>query len=928
MAAYTSAGSASTGEPGGELLFRDDLLAESSSVGGAGAAPVTLLVGESGAGSSAVLTAVGERLRSSGCRLVRLTAAKQDRRTAYGALYRLLSEIDRTAPPDQERAALLGLVAKLGRGASPESLRAAVEQVAVLIRNVVRHLLPVAVLVDEAQWLDHGTASVLEPLVRRLAGARFSLVLTARADPDSAVLEPVWNRLSTQGLLRTLPVRTFTKWQSGQFLAKAIVAKPDVHLVDELHRLSGGRPAMLLAAVDAHRRAGALVIADHNAYLRRSLGAELPVDGSRLLAPLRKAGDVPWAVAKAMSLLAPLGPQAVDLIAEAGGLSADAVHDALATLVKHRFLTRRGSGWRFRVPLIATALERALGPYEHRKLAAAAVTAIWSGTAHSEDPTYLPNRMTAAGSLVDTRRSGEELMKHAGTWLLDPDVDAARWLRAVAERVDDPALRTEALRMHITASIVRDDLPELLRTSRTLVRHHAHELSPQILPGIVLAYLMVLAAMDERVELGRIAEGEQPVPGGTGQQLVARAFASGWMGNWVEGRRLLDGNAAEFADEEPVLVQQAEIYRTGAAVMQGDNADLFRFVAEFAASPHESENLTQWAEAARHQVNLLLAIGEVREARQLMHRCGLPEHLLTLPDRFLLDHSRGEWRSAMDIARRCMSSPIHTVRPFGWATMHAIAAQVHIDSGMLGRARQLIEIGKDGPFGYMFHFTESLVRHALGELRASHEHLRAAVRGADAAEFLFGTEVVLAELAHRAKVLGETDEAATALNRLEKLATRLGTGRAELAMLLTRARLGSDESAACAAVALAREREEPYEMAVTFSKLASGGYRPVELLPEAYRLTGGLDALLLRARLRHVMRQNGVPVPDRSATTSENERLLAVLVAEGLTNRQLATVFATTEKSVEGRLTRMFARIGYRSRVELAAAMLTGDFGG
>ena len=142
-----------------------------------------------------------------------------------------------------------------------------------------------------------------------------------------------------------------------------------------------------------------------------------------------------------------------------------------------------------------------------------------------------------------------------------------------------------------------------------------------------------------------------------------------------------------------------------------------------------------------------------------------------------------------------------------------------------------------------------------------------------------------------------------------------------------RDRLESDESAAAAAVDLARERGEPYEMAVTFSKLAAGGHRPAELLPEAYRLAGGLDALLLRARLRHVMRQNGVPVPDRAATTSENERLLAVLVAEGLSNRQLATVFATTEKSVEGRLTRMFARIGYRSRVELAAAMLTGDFG-
>lgn len=78
--------------------------------------------------------------------------------------------------------------------------------------------------------------------------------------------------------------------------------------------------------------------------------------------------------------------------------------------------------------------------------------------------------------------------------------------------------------------------------------------------------------------------------------------------------------------------------------------------------------------------------------------------------------------------------------------------------------------------------------------------------------------------------------------------------------------------------------------------------------------------------MRVAMREHDVPVPGRRTSTRENERLLAVLVAEGLTNRQLARVFATSEKSVEGRLSRMFARTGYRSRVELAAAMLTGEY--
>jgi DNA-binding NarL/FixJ family response regulator len=87
-----------------------------------------------------------------------------------------------------------------------------------------------------------------------------------------------------------------------------------------------------------------------------------------------------------------------------------------------------------------------------------------------------------------------------------------------------------------------------------------------------------------------------------------------------------------------------------------------------------------------------------------------------------------------------------------------------------------------------------------------------------------------------------------------------------------------------------------------------------------------MDALLPRALLRHLMREHGVAVPGRAATTAEQERLLASLVAEGLTNRELAGVLTTTEKSVEAKLTRLFQRTGYRSRVELATAMLTGEY--
>jgi DNA-binding NarL/FixJ family response regulator len=91
----------------------------------------------------------------------------------------------------------------------------------------------------------------------------------------------------------------------------------------------------------------------------------------------------------------------------------------------------------------------------------------------------------------------------------------------------------------------------------------------------------------------------------------------------------------------------------------------------------------------------------------------------------------------------------------------------------------------------------------------------------------------------------------------------------------------------------------------------------------AYEMVEGLDALLCRSWLRTLMRDRGLAVPGRRQTLAENERLLA---ADGLTNKQLATVLQASEKSVESRLSRLFTRSGYQSRVELATVVHTGEY--
>ena len=55
------------------------------------------------------------------------------------------------------------------------------------------------------------------------------------------------------------------------------------------------------------------------------------------------------------------------------------------------------------------------------------------------------------------------------------------------------------------------------------------------------------------------------------------------------------------------------------------------------------------------------------------------------------------------------------------------------------------------------------------------------------------------------------------------------------------------------------------------------------------------------------------------------ERTVAKLVADGLSNREVATELALSVKTVEFHLTRVYAKLGIRSRAELAVRVATGD---
>ncbi|SFT35435.1 regulatory protein, luxR family [Actinopolyspora lacussalsi subsp. righensis] len=897
--------------------------------------PLTLLTGEAGSGRSAVLDAVAGELVAAGARVVSIRVGEHERSTPYGVLYRLLTAVEelggREREPTSTRDSVLGLVARL----SADTGRAGdvSDRLANTVLSSVRRYAPLTVLIDDAQWTDAATASLLDRLTRLFAGQGCSIVATWRIghstgqDGQRRAAEPA--RLEADGFARFVPLRPLTRAQSAAFLADSVRAVPDAELVDRLHTASRGNPAALRSMIEVHRQAGVLRVVDQHAYTRPAVEWPSLSESHPLLAPIHETGSVRWSVARAMAVLAPLDENAVGLAAEALDLDPETVRAALDSLVTDRVLVgSRGARqrWRFRIPAVRDALESSLGPYERRRLCALAATAVRDGTAEPDDENYLPDRLADAGKLVDSRRSAELLLTRGVEVMFTDGLHAVRWLRAVLDRASDPEQRAVAVLTYSAACAIHGRMTEAADGARATLLEHADRLPVEMLQEVAIVYVTGLAACERWSELYRLGEGEPPpVPGGPANELVTRAFALIVQGRWAEGDRLLAENQRLWSAANPITADFGHMFRGGAGVLLGDPSTLRRSLADpgiWSASEYPQHRFEQ----ARYEVDMLLQLGELDEAMRVLDDRELALEQLQTPDQSLVLLLRGEHSKGLDAARRSIADGVYSARPLAPVRMAHGAAGVLTGRGWLSRARQLIGMVRGRHLGHVLDHAESWALYALGEESEADELLRSGLRSADEQGFVLGTDWMWADLAVREHRRGDTGAAEECVCRGGSVAEALGTGRSEIAWLLSRALVHGDRDSGRAAVRLARERAMPDEMAWTFLRAARSGVDTARLLPEAYELFGELDALLWRARTRGIMREHDISVPGRGVVTTENERLLAVLVTEGLGNRQLATVLGTSEKSVEGRLTRMFARTGHRSRVELAAAMLTGEY--
>jgi DNA-binding CsgD family transcriptional regulator len=280
----------------------------------AGRSGVLAIAGEAGIGKSALLDYAEEQ--AAGVHVLRARGVQSEAQIPFAGLLELLrpalSWIEQI--PDPQAAALQSALALRPAASAPG--RFAVGAATLSLLAAYSEEAPVAVLVDDAHWVDGSSADALLFAFRRLVADPVAVVLAVRHGEPSLLDGADLPTLRLAGLDRA----------SAAELLRHQGAEPLSHeLADRLHRETGGNPLALLELgqerqhlaglpPDVPLAAGTSVA---RVYLQRSRSLPAPTRDALVLAAAIDSGDVPL-LARAAPML---GLDLADLIpAEAAAL--------------------------------------------------------------------------------------------------------------------------------------------------------------------------------------------------------------------------------------------------------------------------------------------------------------------------------------------------------------------------------------------------------------------------------------------------------------------------------------------------------------------------------------------------------------------------------------------------------------------------------
>ena len=879
-----------------------------------------VLVGEPGIGKTTLWDAGVEAARERGLRVLSARPSSAEARASFAALTDFFDGIDSealaTLPETQLRALEVALLRAEPARAPPEP-----HKIAVALLNALRVLAadaPLLVAVDDVQWLDPPSADALMFAARRLEDEEIGFLLATRPAGGTSSLERALERTRPE----RLEVAPLSLGATRRLLSERLGLTLPRHVLRGVFDACSGNPLFALELGRALVESGLPAIGEDIPVpdtVEDLLGvhvAQLSRPTRRLLLAVALSADPRVSELEAFS-----DPVAVEDAVEAGVLVVDrdrvrAAHPLLAAAARKR--SRANERRQLHLALAKVVADEELRALHHAlatqhpdaKLAEAVSAAAAKASARGSvrDAVALAEHALRLTPLGADERS-DRVLELAG--YLDVAGEPQRLSDLLVPELDSlpgGAARARAELLLFECAVTDDEAHQ--RLERALVESEGDA----ELRSDVLARMSIYATT---VDAERIRDAEA----------------------WAMEALSLSGQAGP--DAERLALTALAWARSLAGRSIDDVCERFHAVSDtafhIAGSPER-------AAACR-----LIARGELNDARtsladllQLANERGegwssvvLRRHLCELELR------AGEWKTASRLLDEWAESPDRDL--MGSGTYERLRAHHAMGVGLPDDAKQWAASGvaEAEVTGARWHLlvavrvrgAAALVAHepalAAESLRAVWQHLvREGVEDP-------GAIPLAPDLVEALVELGELDEARAVVDRVSELAERqdhpwgLATAK-RCDGLIRLAGQTYDEEAAEALAEAATDYEKlglRFDAARSLLGLGRAQRRlrkwgaARQTLEQATAAFDKLGSHGWAEEARSELARVGARRPAPTGELTKTERRVVELAAEGHSNKEIAHALFVTVPTVEGHLSRAYAKLGVHSRGQLAARL-------
>jgi DNA-binding CsgD family transcriptional regulator len=881
-----------------------------------------VLSGEAGVGKTTLWRAGVEAARERSWRVLETRPAAAEARLAFAGLGDLLDEsLDElldTLPPPQADALRVALLLERPQGPPPPERAIAIALLSALREHAAEG--PLLVAVDDVQWLDSPSTAVLAFAWRRLRTEPVGLVVSHRLGQraPAALLE----REGTQRLEVT-PLSLGATHSLLQDRIGLVLSRP---VLRRLHDVASGNAFHALELGRALARSGATPVP----------GEPLPVPEELQELVRDRLVALPAPTRAALSAAAALTQPTLSLLREAGHET-----EALRPALEAHVLEVEETGLRFTHPLLASVAYESLDVIERRELHRRLATIV-----RDEEERSRHLALAVEGPDEDVAAALERAAAHARTRGASA---AAAELGELSRRLTPPEAHGDLHRRTIGAALYCFDAGDPGRAVELLESARAAAPSES-------ARAEALAALSRLHRFG----GDQPLAAALARQALAEAGADDRVrAEAAQGLAATLFYLREDLEEGVELAALAAEHASQAQddVLQVESLCLRGLLECLVGRPQAAAALTSAAELAqRIPYGRVLSTPTFNRAVFALWTDG-PEALallressddaaargdegsapMVLAQLALAEYLAGRWGQAAEVAERASELSEQTgqrpMQAYSLATRALVRASLGLEAEARADAERALSLAGDrGMAAAKIHsvwalglLELSLDRPVETERLLAPQRQRLVAAGVGEP----GTIRFLADEIEALVELGRSDEAEALLDWLEERANALDRASALASAARCRALLAAasgERDAARAAFerALAEHGRGtiPFERARTL--LAFGAMRrrwkekaaARKLIGDALAVFEELGAALWAAKARAELASIGGRAPSSDELTPAEERV-AALVAEGHTNREVAAMLFVSDRTVEFHLSRIYRKLGVRSRAEL-----------